>query len=401
MIGVKGMQKKKYQIFISSTYTDLIEARGKIIENVLNLYHFPIGMEMFSADNDGQWQVIKETIDQSDYYVVVIGGRYGSETVDGISFTEKEYDYATNKGIPVLAFIRDNNVPTLPKERDSEPEKIKKLEKFIQKVQSNKMCDFWNNVDDLGSKVAIALTKMFEKKPALGWIRADSSHKIGFAINLQNILENGFIQSVLRQTLHSDYDRFLNSMLRYESAHYLETDHIYSVAGGVPGLFTIMEGIFQFNEIGQIYVAFLDEGKIKYYTNDEENCQKIPKNNEMKKWLQNRGFEKFIYFCSVPEDKLKAVSGEYVFKRGRLNSAHVRIELNANAEIEFSGGANYGGNQGRIKGVAKLVDSYLALYKDDIGNALKFTFFQDRLSILEKGRFGGNNVSFQGEYEKI
>ena len=42
---------KRYQIFISSTYEDLIEERRKVIQAVLKLYHFPIGTEMFHADN--------------------------------------------------------------------------------------------------------------------------------------------------------------------------------------------------------------------------------------------------------------------------------------------------------------------------------------------------------------
>ncbi len=46
------MENIKYQIFVSSTYSDLIKERDKIIETILSLYHFPIGMEMSSADND-------------------------------------------------------------------------------------------------------------------------------------------------------------------------------------------------------------------------------------------------------------------------------------------------------------------------------------------------------------
>lgn len=54
---------KRYQIFISSTYKDLIEERQKVTQAILKLYHFPIGMEMFHADNKEQWCQIKNTID--------------------------------------------------------------------------------------------------------------------------------------------------------------------------------------------------------------------------------------------------------------------------------------------------------------------------------------------------
>ncbi len=169
------MEDKKYQIFISSTYRDLFKARESVIETILGLYHFPVGMEMFSADDDEQWEVIKETINYSDYYILLLGHRYGSETSDGISFTEKEYDYATAQGIPVMAFIRERNVPTTPDERDDDPEKLRKLTDFIQKATTNKMCDFWENEDGLATKVAIALPKAFRRKPRLGWVRADKA----------------------------------------------------------------------------------------------------------------------------------------------------------------------------------------------------------------------------------
>ena len=167
------MEERKYQIFVSSTYADLIGAREKVFETILKLYHFPVGMEMFSADDDEQWEVIKDTIDSSDYYVVIIGHRYGSVTAEGLSFTEKEYDYAKNQNIPILAFIRNRDVATKPHERDENHANIEKLNLFIEKATKSKMCDFWKNEDDLSTKVAIALPKIFRKNPRVGWIRSD------------------------------------------------------------------------------------------------------------------------------------------------------------------------------------------------------------------------------------
>ena len=61
--------EKKYQIFISSTYKDLIEARSKVRDAILSMMHFLVGMEMFNAADEEQWEIIQETIDSSDYYV--------------------------------------------------------------------------------------------------------------------------------------------------------------------------------------------------------------------------------------------------------------------------------------------------------------------------------------------
>jgi len=165
--------EKKYQIFVSSTYTDLIDARQKVFETILKSYHLPVGMEMFSADDDEQWEVIKDTIDSSDYYVVIIGHRYGSVTAEGLSYTEKEYDYAKDQNVPILAFIRDRDVATKPHERDENHNNVEKLNKFIEKASKSKMSDFWKNEDDLSTKISIALYKMFHKTPRVGWIRAN------------------------------------------------------------------------------------------------------------------------------------------------------------------------------------------------------------------------------------
>lgn len=128
---------KKYQIFVSSTFTDLIDARARVTETILSMYHFPIGMEMFSAANDNQWAVIKRTIDISDYYVLIIGQRYGSVTEEGISYTEKEYDYARKMGLPILAFIMNEEIPTKPFQREKNTESQIKLQEFVKKATSS------------------------------------------------------------------------------------------------------------------------------------------------------------------------------------------------------------------------------------------------------------------------
>ena len=105
--------KKKCQIFISSTYSDLVEERKYVLDAILNMHQFPIGMEQFSSDDVEQWEVIKEAIDTSDYYILIVGKRYGSVIASGedagISYTEKEFRYAKSKGVPILAFIKDDN----------------------------------------------------------------------------------------------------------------------------------------------------------------------------------------------------------------------------------------------------------------------------------------------------
>ena len=102
---------KRYQVFISSTFSDLKEERKNVIQTLLEMDCIPAGMELFPAPDEEQWEFIKKIIDDCDYYMLIIGGRYGSLTKDGISYTEKEFDYAKEKnsiiplGAIVFAFI--------------------------------------------------------------------------------------------------------------------------------------------------------------------------------------------------------------------------------------------------------------------------------------------------------
>lgn len=175
--------EKKYQIFISSTYEDLKEERRKVQDTILSMYQFPIGMEMFSAGNEEQWEIIQETIDSSDYYVLIIGHRYGSVIEKGeyagISYTQKEFRYALSKKVPVLAFLIDNNVSITPDKMEDDSVKKQKLDDFKKEAKDGRMVEWWTSPEDLASKVSIALTKQINRGKRPGWIRADAIDLVG------------------------------------------------------------------------------------------------------------------------------------------------------------------------------------------------------------------------------
>ncbi|WP_293777615.1 DUF4062 domain-containing protein [uncultured Oxalicibacterium sp.] len=162
----------KYQIFVSSTYDDLKDERAQVIKAILEMGHIPVGMEMFSAADEEQWKIIARQIDETDYYVLIAGHRYGSVT-GGVSYTEKEYDYAISKNIPVLGFIVDSSVEPLAKNTEKEDEKIAALLAFKNKVKQRPV-GFWKSADDLHGKVSIALMKAFNTTPRVGWSRSNT-----------------------------------------------------------------------------------------------------------------------------------------------------------------------------------------------------------------------------------
>jgi len=135
------LSEKKYQVFVSSTYTDLVDERESIIKAILEMYHIPIGMEMFSAEDEDQWEIIRRTIEISDYYILILGLRYGSKTQDSISFTQKEYEYALEKNIPILAFVLDDSVSLSKDKRDDDLKEINSFREMV--LKNSKMSQFW------------------------------------------------------------------------------------------------------------------------------------------------------------------------------------------------------------------------------------------------------------------
>lgn len=163
----------RYQVFVSSTYVDLLEERQAALKAILEIGQMPAGMELFPASDDSAWDLIKDVIDSSDYYVLIIGGRYGSLDEDGLGFTEKEYDYAVSVGKPVIALLHHNPDELERARTETDPMAWERLRAFRDKVEKKHTRVGWNSPDDLKSKVIVGLTSAMKRTPAVGWVRAD------------------------------------------------------------------------------------------------------------------------------------------------------------------------------------------------------------------------------------
>mgnify|MGYP001629857910 FL=1 len=169
------MTLKRYQVFVSSTYKDLAEERSAVTSCLLDNDCIPIGMEQFPAMPISQWDYIKKMIDSSDYYLLILAGKYGSiDPQSGLSYTEKEFQYAVEQNIPIIAFLYQD-IKKLSYEKCEETEEGKKnIERFRQEVlESNHLCDFYSSIDGLKYAVAKSLKKTIEECPANGWVRSD------------------------------------------------------------------------------------------------------------------------------------------------------------------------------------------------------------------------------------
>ena len=163
---------KKYQVFVSSTYEDLKGERQRVIQAILSVGHIAVGMEFFPAADDDSWDVIKRTIDQCDYYIVLVAGKYGSVTREGISYTQKEFEYADERGVPILAFLHAEPDALPVNMSELEPRTRDKLEQFRALCQ-NRHCQMWTDASQLPANVIAGLLQLIQQKPRTGWVRAD------------------------------------------------------------------------------------------------------------------------------------------------------------------------------------------------------------------------------------
>lgn len=169
---------KKYQIFISSTFTDLIDERQAAVEAILQAGHIPAGMELFAASNKSQWEIIKKWIDESDIYMLILGGRYGSIEPDSeLSYTELEYNYACDIGKPLFTLVLNEDFIEQKVQKQgsknirelNEPQKLKAFSKNVL----SKLCKICFDSKDIQLGVYQSISALEKEYSPAGWIPAN------------------------------------------------------------------------------------------------------------------------------------------------------------------------------------------------------------------------------------
>ena len=133
-------------------------------------------MELFTAGNKSQWEVIQRWISDSDIYMIILGGRYGSiEPTSGLSYTEIEYDFAVSSEKPYFAVVI--NEDALEKRRIQfgddiiEKDNPDKLKDFRDKVLCKMSC-FFSDQKDVKLAVLETIPQLAQEYKLKGWVRA-------------------------------------------------------------------------------------------------------------------------------------------------------------------------------------------------------------------------------------
>lgn len=175
------MANRRLQVFVSSTFTDMQEERQAAVQAILKAGHFPAGMELFKAGDKSQWETIERWIQESDVYLLLLGGRYGSiDEGSGISYTEKEYDYAISLNKPIFAAVIDDSSLAEKAKRFSDPRDAMEMKnphlytEFKRKVLSY-ISEFYNDIKDIKIIILGKLADYQDDESLIGWVRGDKA----------------------------------------------------------------------------------------------------------------------------------------------------------------------------------------------------------------------------------
>lgn len=153
------------RIFVSSTYSDMVPYRESIRNAIDRADCKAVGMERFGATSIPPLETCKEEMSKCQIYICAIGMRYGSvEEESQKSYTELEFEYARHIGLPILAFLVDEDKVRFLRSEVDVDEKASKLEAFKDRIKSSSItCDFFSSSSDLEAKVLQSISNELKR----------------------------------------------------------------------------------------------------------------------------------------------------------------------------------------------------------------------------------------------
>ncbi len=170
------MTDKRYQVFISATYLDLREERGVLLQALPTLGCLPTTVEAHSQ-NLSTMVSIRRRIDESDYFILLVGSRYGSLMPSGVSYTHMEYVYAATKQKPIIILMHESpeiRAADLQEQQVEGKLKFSDFRKVLLREQPNNIF-YWRDSADLANLLRNAIPALIRRHPSVGWVRVGNS----------------------------------------------------------------------------------------------------------------------------------------------------------------------------------------------------------------------------------
>lgn len=294
---------KKLQVFVSSTYTDLIEERQAAVEAILDAGHIPAGMELFKAGNESQLKTIYKWIDESDVYMLILGGRYGSiEEKSGKSYTQLEYEYAISRDIPVFAVVLSesfltNKINILGLNNTIEQNASNKYQAFKSLVMS-KIVREVDDCKDIKLSIHTTINEFMYTYDFIGWMRSKPKNHLSYMpANYETLIQEN---ETLKQQLNEVKNPKANVPYNIDEIYLLKLIDIFQNK--------TFETLYSHSTNIRRNINAIDEF-IEYY---DRFCKGIEKPNR----LQNTLYVQPIYYEICPYfenfNLLKNKKGTYI-----------------------------------------------------------------------------------------
>lgn len=180
------MVEKRYQVYIASSYNDVVNERLKVENSLLSSGFFP--WEFSERRTSLNTAKSRQQMDESDYVIFVLSGRYGDLSASGISYLHLDFLYAANKNKTIISLVDAHPERKLREEQETDEDLIKKLIAFkgVLKRESDYFHQY-TNILDLERACKSLLTSAISEKPALGWVRPQPQDEKSMSNEVQRL----------------------------------------------------------------------------------------------------------------------------------------------------------------------------------------------------------------------
>ena len=163
------MIDKRYHVFISTTEADMHAERVVLSQTLVSQGFFSWGLEQRTPLTTA---FARRQIDDCDYFVLMLGSRYGELSASGVSYMHLEYIYAVTKQKPILVLMYEAPESRADEFQDRSPEaKVKFLDFRRQLQRERDMVMTFRDLRDLEIAIRHTMPQFLNRYPAQGWIR--------------------------------------------------------------------------------------------------------------------------------------------------------------------------------------------------------------------------------------
>lgn len=229
-----------YRVFVSSTYTDMLRYRDAIREALNKADCLAYGMERFGAAAIPPLDMCYEELKSCQIYVCALGMRYGSiDEQSQKSYTQLEYEFAESLGIPILAFLIDEDKVRFNVKEIDIGESATKLVAFKERIKNSKTvtCDFFSSPSELEGKVYQAVSREIQRQQGNQSGGTDSSNAYIEGAKL-------FRKFVRRPERYKNQEAILRVRFDGQYGGWRLRDEVYRAFGFEPGVAVFLNDLY-------------------------------------------------------------------------------------------------------------------------------------------------------------